>query len=76
MERTMAKLTKILNTLVLRESLYCLWIRAHEGEDAPLIPVWIDPSMTTFDTRAKAVEPEAAATPSQIETALAGESNS
>ena len=26
-----------------RPSLYCVWIYAHEGEDAPLIRVWIDP---------------------------------
>ena len=35
-----------------RPSLYCVWIRAHEGENAPLIRVWIDPSMSMFDSQA------------------------
>ena len=36
-----------------RPSLYCVWIRAHEGENAPLIRVWIDPSMSMFDSQAQ-----------------------
>lgn len=39
-----------------RPSLYCVWIRAHEGENAPLIRVWIDPSMSMFDSQAKVHE--------------------
>ena len=35
-----------------RPSLYCVWIRAHGGENAPLIRVWIDPSMSMFDSPA------------------------
>jgi hypothetical protein len=46
-------------TLVPRASLYCVWIRAHEDENAPLICVWIDPSMTMFESRAKVPEPDA-----------------
>ena len=44
-----------------RPSLYCVWIRAHEGENAPLIRVWIDPSMSMFDSQAKVHEPDLAA---------------
>jgi hypothetical protein len=44
-----------------RPSLYCIWIRAHEGENAPLIRVWIDPSMTMFDSQARVHEPDLAA---------------
>jgi hypothetical protein len=45
-------------TLVPHKSLYCVWIRAHEGDDAPLIRVWIDPSMTMFESQAKVHEPD------------------
>jgi hypothetical protein len=45
-----------------RPSLYCVWIRAHEGENAPLIGVWIDPSMSMFDSQAKVHERDLAAT--------------
>jgi hypothetical protein len=41
-----------------RANLYCVWIRAHEGQDAPLIRVWIDPSMTMFESQAKVHEPD------------------
>ena len=44
-----------------RPSLYCVWIRAHQGENAPLIRVWIDPSMSMFDSQAKVHEPGLAA---------------
>jgi hypothetical protein len=44
-----------------RPSLYCVWIRAHDGENAPLIRVWIDPSMMMFESRAKVHEPDVAA---------------
>ena len=44
--------------LVPRKSLYCVWIRAHAGEDAPLVRVWIDPSMTMFESQAKVHEPD------------------
>jgi hypothetical protein len=40
------------NHSVPRASLYCVWIRARAGEDAPLIRVWIDPSMTMFESQA------------------------
>ena len=45
-------------TLVPRKSLYCVWIRAHAGEDAPLIRVWIDPFMTMFESQVKVHEPD------------------
>jgi len=48
-------------TSVPRASLYCVWIRAHEGANAPLIRVWIDPSMTMFDSQARVHEPDLAA---------------
>jgi|HubBroStandDraft_6_1064221.scaffolds.fasta_scaffold223393_2 hypothetical protein len=57
-----------------RPSLYCVWIRAHEGKNAPLIRVWIDPSMSMFDSQARVHEPDLAA--ARAETALANEGNS
>src|SRR5271169_1982245 len=59
-----------------RPSLYCVWIRAHEGENAPLIRVWIDPSMSMFDSQAKVHEPDLAAASAEAEAALAHEGNS
>ena len=53
-----------------RPSLYCVWIRAHEGDDAPLIRVWIDPSMTVFDSQARVHEPDLAAARAETETAV------
>jgi hypothetical protein len=44
--------------LVPRKSLYCVWIRAQEGVNAPLIRVWIDPSMTMFESQVKVHEPD------------------
>lgn len=44
-----------------RPSLYCVWIRAHEGENASLIRVWIDPSMSEFESQARVHEPDLAA---------------
>ena len=41
-----------------RPRLYCIWIRAQEGENAPLIRVWIDPSMTIFESQARVHEPD------------------
>jgi hypothetical protein len=40
-------------TLMPHRGLYCVWIRAHEGDNAPLIRVWIDPSVIMFESRAK-----------------------
>ena len=59
-----------------RPSLYCIWIRAHEGENAPLIRVWIDPSMSMFDSQAKVHEPDLAAARAEAQAALASEGNS
>jgi hypothetical protein len=53
MEGIMNMTTNILKSLVPRETLYCVWIRTHDGESAPLIRVWIDPSMTEFEKRAE-----------------------
>jgi hypothetical protein len=53
MEGTMKKLTNIFSKLAPQRGLYCVWIRAHDGENAPLIRLWIDPSMRMFETRAK-----------------------
>jgi hypothetical protein len=54
-----------------RPSLYCIWIRAHEGANAPLIRVWIDPSMTVFDSQARIHEPDLAAARAEEQVALA-----
>ena len=53
----MKNFTDILKKLVPRQGLYCVWIRAHDGENAPLIRVWIDPDMTMFESRAT-IHPE------------------
>ncbi len=44
-----------------RASLYCVWFRAQEDENAPLIRVWIDPSMSMFGSQATVHEPDLAA---------------
>jgi hypothetical protein len=59
-----------------RPSLYCVWIRAHGGENAPLIRVWIDPSMSMFDSQARVHEPDLAAARAEEQAALAHEGNS
>jgi len=59
-----------------RPSLYCIWIRAHEGENAPLIRVWIDPSMSMFDSQARVHEPDLAAARAEAQVALSQEGNS
>jgi hypothetical protein len=59
-----------------RPSLYCVWIRAHEGENAPLIRVWIDPSMSMFDSQAGVHEPDVAAARTDAPAVLIHESNS
>ena len=32
-----------------RQGLYRVWIRAHEGQHAPLVSIWIDPQMRAFE---------------------------
>jgi len=59
-----------------RPSLYCVWIRAHEGENAPLIRVWIDPEMSMFDSQAKVHEPDLASAQAETQSALAMENDS
>jgi hypothetical protein len=59
-----------------RPSLYCVWIRAHEAENAPLIRVWIDPDMSMFDSQAKVHEPDLAAARAETQPALTDEGNS
>ena len=59
-----------------RPSLYCVWIRAHERENAPLIRVWIDPSMSMFDSQARVHEPDLAAAQAEAQVELANERNS
>lgn len=41
-----------------RPSLYCVWIPARPGKDAPLIRVWIDPSMSMFESQATIHQPD------------------
>ena len=59
-----------------RRSLYCVWIRAHGGENPKLIRVWIDPSMSMFDSQARVHEPDLAAARAGEQAALAHEGNS
>jgi hypothetical protein len=40
--------------------LYSVWIRADQTENAPLLRVWIDPSMKTFESGANDEAPAAA----------------
>ena len=63
-------------TLVPHKSLYCVWIRTHEDVDAPLIRVWIDPSMTMFELQAKVHEPDVETARAVIQTALLEGGNS
>jgi len=56
--------------LVLRKSLYCVWIGACAGEDAPLVRVWIDPSMTMFESQVKVHEPDVEAARKMTQDAL------
>jgi hypothetical protein len=58
---------------VSRRGLYCVWIRAHEGENAPLISMWIDPSMSTFNSQAKVNEPDLGLVRAESEAALSQE---
>jgi hypothetical protein len=57
-------------TLVPHRSLYCVWIRAHGGEDASLIRVWIDPTMTMFESQVTVHEPDVEAARETTQTAL------
>ena len=58
-------------------SLYCVWIRAHEGPDAPLIRVWIDPHMSMFDSQATVHQPDLErARAAEARVSLAVEKNS
>ena len=59
-----------------RPSLYCVWIRAHEGRNAPLIRVWIDPLMSVFDSQAKVHEPDLEAAQANARAELAHDDNS
>jgi len=58
-----------------RPGLYCVWIRAHEGENAPLIRVWIDPSMSMCDSQARVHEPDLVEARAEAEVALTHEGN-
>jgi len=53
-----------------RSSVYCVWIPVREGENAPLIRVWIDPSMSVFDSQAHVHEPDLAAARAEVEADL------
>jgi len=51
MEGTMRNIVSNRESFVRRTNLYCVWIRANGGENAPLVQLWIDPSMRTFESR-------------------------
>ncbi len=59
-----------------RKSLYCVWIKARAGDDAPLLRVRIDPSMGMFESRAMIHEPDVAAALAESQAALSEESSS
>ena len=52
-----------------RPTIYCVWIPAHPREGARLIRVWIDPSMSMFESQAAVHEADLAAARAE---ALAG----
>ena len=76
MEGTMFRFIFNRSNSVPSPSLYCVWIRAHEGENAPLIRVWIDPSMSMFESQATVHEPDLRAARGEEEAALTNEQNS
>ncbi|HXP22769.1 MAG TPA: hypothetical protein VN807_01465 [Candidatus Sulfotelmatobacter sp.] len=39
-----------------RKGLYCVWVPLHDNGNAPLISIWIDPTMTPFDPRQQSGE--------------------
>jgi hypothetical protein len=57
-------------------TLYCVWFRAHEGENAPLIRVWIDPPMSIFESQGKVHEQDLAGARAEEQAALAHEGKS
>lgn len=71
----MKKLAKMMKRIVPRQGLYCVWIRAHDGDDAPLIRVWIDPHMTMFESRVKIHEEDLAALRGDAVAALPNKGN-
>ena len=38
-----------LKTIRARKGLYCVWIQTHGGHNAPLMQIWIDPTMSLFE---------------------------
>jgi hypothetical protein len=56
-----------------RKGLYCVWIRANEDVNNPLICIWIDSSMTMFDAGEKLRETDVAALPEETPLAHASE---
>ena len=59
-----------------RPSLYCVWFREHEGENAPLIRVWIDPSMSILESQGKVHEADLAAARAEGQAVHAHEGDS
>lgn len=55
----MQNVTNIQENLEARQSLYCVWIRASEQRNAPLVSVWIDPAMRGFEGELQRVSCEA-----------------
>ena len=55
----MRNVTNMQENLEARQSLYCVWIRASEQRNAPLVSVWIDPAMSAFEGELQKVNCEA-----------------
>lgn len=47
----MTKFTNFLENTNSRRGLYRVWVPLHDDGKAPLICIWIDPSMTGFDSQ-------------------------
>lgn len=45
----MFRMTKNLQNENKRQALYCVWVRAHESKNRPLIAVWIDPTVSQLE---------------------------
>jgi hypothetical protein len=39
------------NSLARGSSLYCVWVRKDDCPGAPLVAIWIDPAMRTFESQ-------------------------
>lgn len=46
----MSSFSKQAEVLKERRQVYCVWIRASDRSNSPLVSIWIDPAMTSFES--------------------------